>query len=1460
MKRNQLVFLMLFLLPVWAMAQTVTVTPAPSAANPSGNYVSLATAVSDVNASATNLGEVTIALNTGYAETLAATVTLNSGSGHYNSVKIYPTATGLSINGTVDGNPLIDLNGATNVTIDGRVNATGTASDLTIVNTSQSALVNTSTIRFINGASSNHIRYCIVKGSSQSPATAVDGSTAGGTLFFSTSTATTGNNNNVIDHNVITNAATASDTTRAVNSVYSFGTLGKENSNDTISNNDIKDFINPVKTATSPTTSTGINVSNNSTGWAISGNTLHETNAIPFIRRIKTGEFGYFGIYIKNAGANYTVSNNYIGGIATDANQTMAIDASFATPIGADGLGSVSLCGISIAVGATNIVSANNSIVNNIIQRISIKSTNSTPFTGIDITTNSTAQATSGINITGNTIGSTNDNGSITVIGHKSANTRAAAIGISSQVAAGYTGTCTITNNKIGSFDLNNDRFFFAVATALDFTGIKCSSGNITTISNNIIGSTTVPNSIHQLYIGEPTANDIQVSSPSTVTGISCTGAINSTYTMDGNTIANLTNEYLQDQRTNSTICMVGIQINVSAASTFSTKPQTITNNTIRDLTIYDNDESVAGGGQNTAANIGSTKLIGICYQNSSAGNSTVNNTISGNHIYNLISKGETFHANIAGIINQCFESLGTGATFPVSPNNITFSNNFIHDITVNPGATKVAGVFGIMELGGGTWVNNIISLGVVPQGSEFNANIYGIIEASANVSTTKITFNKLYHNTVYIGGTNRTNPAVRSYALYGFSATTSATAPDRNIHYIKNNIFVNTRSNPGNPGLNYATVFHYNADPSIPWTNTLNLDNNLYFVSSGGVLSGYFGSQTFPAANFPAVSITAQPADPTQWVHYTDAHTSFTDPDFANPGAGIPDAAIRYKPTIVLPVQTSNLDINTSITTDFAGKTRPASPTIGAYEFIPSTDATLSVLSVTAGTLTPAFDPGTTTYKVILATGVTVVPAIAATVNYRHASMVINQAAAIPGAGTVVVTAQDGSTKTYTLNFVWNDATLSSLSVNTGALTPAFDAQTKSYDVVLPYGTTDVPAIAATVNEIHATLVINKALSLPGTGTIVVTANDGTQMTYTVNFTIAPRTASSDATLGALSVSAGTLTPEFDPNTTTYSVVLPAGTTTVPEVTPTFNEIHASLNVTKATSLPGSTIIVVNAEDGLNQKTYTVNFSVLPSGDATLVSLSVSAGTLSPVFSTATTIYTVELPSETTEVPDVTAAVNETHASLSVSKANSLPGSTVITVTAQNNTIKIYTVNFTLAIPHTPIAREASTVTSSAFTANWDASAGATGYKIDVATNVGFTNMLGNYNNFGIASGTTTNLTVAVGVTANTTYYFRVRAYNSTGTSSSSEPVSVLTLSTPVQIISSQSLTIAVTAASINIESVDPIIAMQVTGITGKSIVEKSAGATAVSVSTEGWSSGVYILVLKTKKGVVTRKISIVK
>lgn len=84
-------------------------------------------------------------------------------------------------------------------------------------------------------------------------------------------------------------------------------------------------------------------------------------------------------------------------------------------------------------------------------------------------------------------------------------------------------------------------------------------------------------------------------------------------------------------------------------------------------------------------------------------------------------------------------------------------------------------------------------------------------------------------------------------------------------------------------------------------------------------------------------------------------------------------------------------------------------------------------------------------------------------------------------------------------------DARLSDLQVG-GTTVTGFTADTLNYDVVLPAGTTTVPTVTATVYDTgKATVVVTPAASLPGTTTVLVTAQDGTTTrTYTVNFKVA--------------------------------------------------------------------------------------------------------------------------------------------------------------------------------------------------------------------------------------------------------------------------------------------------------------------------------------------------------------------
>jgi choloylglycine hydrolase len=101
-----------------------------------------------------------------------------------------------------------------------------------------------------------------------------------------------------------------------------------------------------------------------------------------------------------------------------------------------------------------------------------------------------------------------------------------------------------------------------------------------------------------------------------------------------------------------------------------------------------------------------------------------------------------------------------------------------------------------------------------------------------------------------------------------------------------------------------------------------------------------------------------------------------------------------------------------------------------------------------------------------------------------------------------------------------------------------------------------------------------------------------------------------------------------------------------------------------------------------------------------------------------------------------------------------------------------------TLTVSWTPVAGAAGHVVGDRFTGTWSAMSGTTGYRLDVSTDSSFSSFVSGFQNLDV--GSVTSETVS-GLSANTTYYYRVRAYNSAGTGPNSNVIAATTNPSPV-------------------------------------------------------------------------------
>lgn len=715
MKNLRLLFsLLIVVISITHLRSQVNVTA--SGGTPAGMYTTVKDAFDAINAG-THQGIITLSLEGNTTETVTAALNASgTGSALYTNVSVVPSGgAARSITGAIAG-PLIELNGADNVTFDG-LNTGGNS--LTLENTSTSNLTNTSTIRLVNDASGNTITNCSVLGASSS--------ISFGTIFFSTGTAT-GNDNNIVSNCIISN----SGANFPVNGICSIGTTSFENSGNSITDNQISNYFN------AGLLTVGILVGSNNTAWSITNNRLFQTATRTF-----TTANTHRGIQVLS-GSGYTINNNTIGYATSGGTGYYSLAGTIATRF------------IAIELGVGTAATSN--VNSNIIDKIKVVTSSGAATTygvlcGISVTSGNVNIGRTG----GNTIGAFDIDSSLIVV---STTTQALIAGIHNS----STGTISIENNLIGGFRTSGITASLAGAVY----GINNSAAATSlSILNNTIGS---PILAHNMVAG---TNSLTTGS-SLGAGITLATSAPASYVISGNTIQNITS-----YGTGTSGLVRGINITTTATSgagSYEIANNTIKNLTTTGALVGVTSGNIAAAGINFGGGTSNCLIHDNEIFNIAAANSTAITNIIAAGISHASATSSKIYAN--KIYNISNSGVGTTVATPPCISGIIVRSGTtdlsIYNNMISLGGTSNSTLIGIWSNGGSTpnpltniYHNTVYIDGTVTSGALFT---FGFLRG--DLSTTARTQTVDIRNNIFVN--NRTGGTGQHFAISNnYNATT---------------------------------------------------------------------------------------------------------------------------------------------------------------------------------------------------------------------------------------------------------------------------------------------------------------------------------------------------------------------------------------------------------------------------------------------------------------------------------------------------------------------------------------------------------------------------------------------------------------------------------------------------------------------------------------------------------------
>jgi hypothetical protein len=882
-----LLFSIFLLLPILSGAQ-VSVTA--TAGTVTGSYTTLKVAFDAINFGI-HQGQIDIAITGSIIEPVSAVLNTSGGQANYSKVRITPTST-CTISGNING-PIMFLNGADSVTIDGRIGGIGNTRSLTIQNSYASGTgTAVCALQVDNLATCDTFRYVNLQSASQSLLVG----------YWTT-------------YSFIYN-----NEARGIGTGLQSSGIVCAGSNNIITNNLVHDFS--AFGITLPLTMFYSPVNN-----IVKDNSLYKTVAT-----------AASGTFINVTGGGHTITRNFIGGSAPLTGGSMgvygsvtginctgsaAIDSNIITNIQAVGFTGITATGGSIGLNQGNIIG-------------------SATDTG-----KVRSGSAKGINIGVGGIVRCKNNiiGGITTFG--------ALVGLSGSPYFSTTDTSIVSDNTIGGSLANSLKnygpngyvtgmeltavacfikqntishlynYATTFASNLATLGISCSTQKFLYIQDNLINDihATVSSTLGGIYVNMSTASqptDIRTITGNTISNLSAANSTNSsgasafgisiatlygTNTVRGNSINNLS----YTSSGTSTLTMYGINNNPQSGS-YLARSNIITNITASALNASSTTSGINAGGNSSGtvtidsndisfitASAANTNVAvqGIRISNSSLGN------VAANEIHDL-SSTSTGATTVAGV----------NASYTSTTNQLTIGENNIWGLNNSNSAggsiigMMLAGSGGSSGIGNGTFLvrNNMITLTPVT-----NTHVFGMY------STSPATIIKAYYNSIYIGGTSTgaNYSAAFKRAEYAYTEIN-----------LEDNVLVNERSGVGV----HNALSNGNVLPTAGWT--LSNYNNLY-TSNPATLALWTNSNLdFAAYRVASLKDSCSVNQPVSFVNTGsgDLHLQNNSPNFTLAGKAI-----------------------VGVTTDLDGQARNTFPTMGADELqLPFQGPTITALGST--------------------------------------------------------------------------------------------------------------------------------------------------------------------------------------------------------------------------------------------------------------------------------------------------------------------------------------------------------------------------------------------------------------------------------------------------------------------------------------------------------------------------------